>query len=75
MMIRTGTFATDEEIAAVKSARNRDFQPLAARIGPKPTPKGESANEVVHAAALKHGLPEIDGFYGIDLSNGEFARF
>ena len=34
----------------------------------------QALNEKVHATALKHGLPEIKGFYGCDLSNGEFLK-
>jgi hypothetical protein len=34
----------------------------------------ESAIEAAHRAALAHGLPEIPGYYGIDLSNGEFVE-
>lgn len=32
-----------------------------------------SAQEACHALALQHGLPEIPGFYGIDLDH-EFVR-
>lgn len=75
-MTRTGTFATAEEVTVIKTARDKyAFQPLAARISPQSPPKGESASELVHAAALKHGLEEIEGYYDIDLSSREFVRF
>ena len=74
---RLGLFATAEEIADVKHAQS---MPLMAMTNPAPPGPGVPAAvpmfrqpiEVAHAAALAHGLPEIPGYYGIDLSNGEF---
>lgn len=72
---RTGVFATDQEIAAVKRARNQhNFDPLAARHGPR-KPEGKSPSEVAHAAALAHGLPDVDGFYGVLLDTREFVKW
>lgn len=31
-----------------------------------------SPQEVAHEIALSHDLPEIPGYYGCDLTNGEF---
>ena len=33
-----------------------------------------SPHEVVHACALRHGLPDIVGFYGYDFGKHEFVR-
>jgi hypothetical protein len=33
-----------------------------------------SPQQVAHACALEQGLPEIEGYYGCDLSTGEFVR-
>lgn len=33
-----------------------------------------SPQEVIHAYALKYGLPEIRGYYGIDFRTNEFIR-
>lgn len=75
---RLNVFATAEEIAAIKDACGK---PLIAFTNPAPPgpdvphaiPMYPSPIEVVHAAALAHGLPEIPGWYGIDLENGEFV--
>lgn len=32
-------------------------------------------HEFVHKAALEHGLPEIEGYYGIDTVSFEFVRY
>lgn len=76
---RFGLFATEAEIASIKEAQSR---PLIAMTNPAAPGPGvphavtmfESAVEVAHRAALAHGLPEFPGFYGIDLSNGEFLK-
>ena len=80
-MSKTGIFATEEEfqylMKRVQIAENtpvialslgeglagRDFAALAHR----------SVQEVCHALALQHGLPEICGFYGVN-QDREFIR-
>lgn len=64
-MKRTGTFATSQEIEIIKSIQST---PLVALNAGMP----QSALEVAHNMALSHGLPEVKGYYGIDLINGEF---
>jgi hypothetical protein len=79
---RLGIFATADEIAHIKHCQS---MPLMAFSNPnystdghpdkgKPViPLCEAPIEAAHRAALAHGLPEIPGYYGIDLSNGEFV--
>lgn len=42
---------------------------VALNAGPPPNPQIRC-----HGMALAHGLPEIPGYYGIDLTTGEFIR-
>jgi hypothetical protein len=65
--VRTGVFATEEEIQRMKDACNT---PCIMIGGHWP----KSPHEVVHEIALTHGLPEINGYYGCDLLNGEFIK-
>lgn len=67
-MNRLNVFATEDEIKHIKFCADAPVMYLS---GGKPM--CESAIEAAHAAALKHGLPEIRGYYGIDLRNGEFV--
>ena len=80
-MTKTGVFATDKEFALLREKANRarttpvialsladglagrDFASLAHM----------DVKQTCHALAMKHGLPEIPGFYGID-QNKEFVR-
>jgi len=63
-MKRTGVFATDEEVERLK-------EPVPYMIvgGVEPM----TALQKCHAMALEHGLPEISGYYGIDLKTKEFV--
>lgn len=63
--IRTGVFATDEEVEALKAAASA---PAIALHIPR-----RSVQQICHDYALAHGLPEIRGYYGCDLTNGEFV--
>lgn len=65
-MKRTGIKATDEEIARLKQAANAPVM----MVGGSYT--GTDPVKMAHALALEHGLPEIPGYYGIDLATGEF---
>jgi hypothetical protein len=75
---RLGVFATEDEIQRIKHCQS---MPVMAFTNPAPPgpgispviPMSESPVEAAHRAALSHGLPEIPGYYGIDLSNGEFV--
>lgn len=76
---RLGIFATADEIAYIKYCQN---MPMMAFTNPAPPGPGVSATiplcespaEAAHETALKRGLPAFDGYYGIDLSNGEFVK-
>ena len=66
-VIRTGVFATDAEIELLEGAMNA---PLLLVGGTLP----ESPAMMAHAYALRHGLPEVSGYYGVDLQTGEFLK-
>lgn len=76
---RLEVFATAEEIERIKFCQNA---PMIAITNPAPPGPGvphaipafQSPIEAAHQAALDHGLPEIPGYYGIDLSNGQFIK-
>lgn len=61
-----GVFATKKEIQQLKDTCNQPYIMLGGHW-----PK--SPQEVAHQIALKHGLPEITGYYGCDLRTGEFV--
>jgi endonuclease V-like protein UPF0215 family len=63
---RTGVFATADEIERMKAAARMPYMV----VGGVPP---ESAAQVAHRLALRHGLPEIPGYYGCDLRTGEFV--
>ena len=67
-MKRTNIFATKEEIESIKTAQSVSGMFLTGG-----QPMGEPLKEA-HRLALKHGLPKIRGYYGIDLRNGEFLE-
>lgn len=66
-MKRLNIFATPDDIKYIKACVSAPVMYL-----PGGKPMSESAQEAAHRAAIKAGLPEIRGYYGIDLSNGEF---
>lgn len=65
--IRTGVFATEEEIQRLKNACNTPYIMVGGHWPRSP-------QVIAHELALKHGLPEIAGYYGCDLQNGEFVK-
>lgn len=77
-MTRTGVMANAEEVAELKQLATYAAQtpvitpgmgvPDAASLA------WERCRKRTHEIALSHGLPEIPGYYGIDLENGEFVR-
>lgn len=78
---RLGIFATADEIAHIKHCQSMPIMAFSnfnysneghPDHGKPFIPLSESPVEAAHRAALSHGLPEIPGYYGIDLSNGEF---
>jgi hypothetical protein len=80
---RLGIFATADEIAHIKHCQS---MPLMAFSNPNYSTEGhpdkgkpviplcEAPIEAAHRSALAHGLEDFEGFYGIDLSNGEFIK-
>lgn len=74
-MERLGVFATDEEGRELtRLVREAQRTPVIV-VGSGPdmaTRAWEAAYKRIHATAMAHGLPEIDGFYGFDGSNNEF---
>jgi len=67
-MIRTGIFATVKEAKEIREAFN--FPVMYISGG---TCLGENAMEVLYKIALSHGLPKIQGYYGLD-KNNEFVK-
>lgn len=66
--VRTGVFATAEELERIKAAASAPYIVVGGYAPPDP-------RKIVHAAALAHDLPEISGYYGIDIEGGgEFLR-
>lgn len=66
---RLNVFATQDDIKYIKECAGA---PVMFLSGGKPM--FESPQQAAHRAALKAGLPEITGYYGIDLKNGEFVQ-
>lgn len=66
-MTRTGVFATAAQIERIKGAMSAPLIML--HMGMPPSPL-----EIAHVCALEAGLPEIPGYYGCDLENGEFLK-
>ena len=78
-MKRLGVFATAEEITHIKHCQSMPLMAMTNPAAPGPgvptvVPMFETPLEAAHRAALAHNLPEISGYYGIDLSNGEFVE-
>ncbi len=65
IMNATNKHATPEQIKRIKAAVNAPL--VAIHTG---TPR--TALQVAHDCAIEQGLPEIDGYYGINLETGEF---
>lgn len=66
-LIYTGVFATEKEIKQLKDACNTPYIMIGGHWPKNP-------QVIVHELALKHGLPEIPGYYGCDLKTGEFIK-
>lgn len=74
MLKLTGVFVTDEEMANLRALAAQGWRPgdaimvhsLAAGL------MRIDAVKFCHALALKHGLPEVKGYYGINEA-GEFV--
>lgn len=81
-MVHTGVRCTPEELAALKENAHRAAGTpvialsLADGLAGRDfaTQAWRGAQEECHACALRHGLPEFEGFYGIT-QEGEFVRY
>ena len=64
-MTKTGKHPTAEELELIRKEAQK----------PEPFKRGQvtACGKLVHAIALRHGLPAIDGLYVLD-QDGEFAR-
>jgi hypothetical protein len=65
-MTKTGVFATADEIENLKAAVKAPL--IALNYGMPASPAS-----IAHSYAIAHGLPEVSGYYGIDLQTGEFV--
>jgi len=66
---RLNIFATVDERKYIQHCRE---MPLISFDGINPM--CESPIVAIHRYALEHGLPEIEGYYGMDMRNGEFLK-
>lgn len=76
--VNTGVFLNAEELQTFKElaeATQLDF-PADVDKGPVPYPEGPwvEVARLVHTVALEKGLPDIPGFYGIDVQ-GQFVTY
>lgn len=80
-MRKTGKFATKSQIKKLKSMMRRANNTPAIAITSEAALSGrdfaslawQEVYETCHRMALRHGLKEINGFYGLD-EDGEFVR-
>ena len=77
-MKHTGIYATESELNDLKTLAERGWRHGDVMIvssileGIEKDKATVDAEKVCHELALKHGLPEIEGHYGIT-NNGEFV--
>ena len=67
-MKRLNVFATADEIKQLRTSIKVSGMCLSGG-----QPMSNPAQDA-HRLALRHGLPEIDGYYGCDLKTGEFLQ-
>jgi len=74
-MTYTGVKATDEEVAEIVELAQRASLTPMMLIGGFDASRAawQRCHERCHAVALAHGLPEIQGFYGLDPEKKEFV--
>jgi hypothetical protein len=63
----TGVYATVDEIESLRQALSAPA--IALQCGSPVSP-----DVMCHSMALAHGLPEVTGYYGIDLRTREFMQ-
>lgn len=77
-MMRTGVFATPEQMKQIADAEARVAMAglTAARLGPHRAESREKRmRRLIYSAAIAQGLPAMTGFYGYDPRNGEFITW
>jgi len=78
-MNKTGVFATKEEIGDLRKLANAGWRcgdvmtVTSIMQGITKDQKTIDARKACHKVAMSHGLPEIEGYYGI-IENGEFVK-
>lgn len=79
-IVKTGVKCTPEELEQLKQLASRGWKPgdmvIVSSIaqGIQRDQATIDAQKVCHQLALSHGLPEIPGYYGMMLDDGEFVR-
>lgn len=66
-MEKTGVFATEQEAEELRGLLGTPLIMVGGRFPPNPQAE-------CHRIALGHGLPEVRGYYGVDLETLEFLR-
>lgn len=61
---RTNVFLSEDEVEAVKGQMGVPYLVFNGR-------PPESPRQMIHRFALRHGLPDVPGYYGADLATGE----
>jgi hypothetical protein len=78
-MKNTGVYATEEEFEVLKRIASQGWREgdrvmvFSVGEGIRKDQKTVDAKEACHAVALKHGLPEIEGYYGVSFER-EFVH-
>ena len=76
VIVDTKVFCTQEELKAIKEKASAAqlAQMTAARFGPtRADDLWSELRKEIHALALAKGLPEVEGFYGMD-NDGQFIK-
>lgn len=77
-IIKTGVFATKEDVEKLKNLANQGWRHgdicivFSVGEGIRKDEATLDAKKVCHQLALDYGLPEIQGYYGIE-NSGEFV--
>lgn len=72
-MIKMGVFATEEEKKHLLKKATKTQNAWSMTVEGMKKLSLDNIYKSCHVIALKHGLPEIEGFYGMD-ETGEFVK-
>ena len=79
-MYRTNKFASEEEVEEIKTLHKKAITTPVMAFSTSHAMQGGFSGYAwkglqvrIHEIALSKGLPEIPGYYGIDLESGEFV--